>query len=431
VSQVRLILVTLICASPAILLWDGLIMQGVVSGIVAVALAITARSLRPGETEFLVPVVRAPAILAAIPALWVLVQVLPLRVLAHPIWNNAETALGHPVVGTISVDPGASFIALGQYLSVVGVVFLSAAVAVDRQRAEWILFALTAAVVAIALITRAHDLFLPEEWFPAFARAQAIDCVSMGTIIVGVACIRTIERYETRGSSPQRSVPVLLWTFVACTAALAICAAVEMFGATREILIATAYGIFTLICISIIRRFALGAVVTAAIAAPALSAAVLLLAYHPTERGTSVPLAFTGASDPSLIALSERVLYDAPLVGTGAGTFAALAPIYRQIDDPPPGSTAATAATAFAIELGKPMFWLITAATAGTIFILLRASLQRGRDSFYPAMGGSCLITLLLLSFNNAGVFGTAGSLIAAAAIGLAIAQSKSRTSKL
>ncbi len=429
-SQVRLILVTLICTSPAILLWDGLIMQGFVAGIVAVALAITARALRPGETGFLVSVVRPPAVVAAVPALWVLVQVLPLRVLAHPIWKNAETALGHPIAGTISVDPGASVIALGQYLSVVGVGFLSAAVAVDRQRAEWILFALTAAGVAIALITRTHDLFFPEVRLSTFARAQAIDCVSMGTIIAGAACIRTIERYETRRSSPQRSVPVLLWTFVACSAALTICGAVAMFGATHEILIATAYGIFALICISIIRRLALGAVGTAAIAAPALGAAILLLTYHPAERGTSVPLAFTWASDPSLIALSERVLYDAPLVGTGAGTFAALAPIYRQIDDPPPGSTAATAAAAFAIELGKPMFWLITVAAAGSIFILLRSSLQRGRDSFYPAMGGSCLITLLLLSFNNPGLFGTASSLIAAAAIGLAIAQSKSRTAK-
>jgi hypothetical protein len=417
--------------TPAILLWDGLITQGLVAGIVAVALAITARALRPGETEFLVSVVRLPVLAAPVPALWVLVQVLPLRVLAHPIWNNAETALGHPVAGTISIDPGASIIAVGHYLSVVGVVFLSAAVAVDRQRAEWILFALTAAVVAIALITRARDFFLPEVWFPTFARAQAIDCVSMGTIIAGAACIRTIERYETRRSSPQRSVPVLLWTFVACSGALTICGAAVTFGATREILIATAYGIFALISVSIVRRLALGAVGTAAIAAPALVAVILLLGYHPAERGTSVPLAFTGASDPSLIALSERVLYDAPLVGTGAGTFAALAPIYRQIDDPLPGSTAATAAAAFAIELGKPMFWLITVAAAGSIFILLRASLQRGRDSFYPAMGGSCLITLLLLAFNNAGLFGTSSSLIAAATIGLGIAQSKSRTAKL
>jgi hypothetical protein len=419
-------LVALICTSPAIVLWDGLIMQGLVAGIVAVALAITARALRPGETGFLVSIVRLPAVIAAVPAVWMLVQVLPLSVFAHPIWKSAETVLGHPVAGTISVDPGASVIALGQYLSIVGVAFLSAAVAVDRQRAEWILFALTAAAAALALI-----LLFPGIQFSMFARAQAIDCVSMGTIIAGAACIRTIERYETRRSSPQRSVPALLWTFVACSTALLICCTVQLSGATREILIATAYGMFALICISLVRRFALGAVGIAAIAAPALGAAILLLAYHPFERGTSVPLAFTGASDPFLIALNQRVLYDAPFVGTGAGTFAALAPIYRQIDDPPPGSTAATAAAAFAIELGKPMFWLFIVAAAGSIFILLRTSLQRGRDSFYPAMGGSCLITLLLLSLNNSGLFGTASGLIAAAVIGLAIAQSKSRTAKL
>ena len=421
-STVRLILVTLISASPVILLWDGLIVRGLVAGILAVALAITAQTLRPGESEFLVSIIRPLTAVAAVPALWLLVQLLPLRLLAHPIWKDAETALGSPLAGTISVDPGASVIALGQYLSVIAVAFLSAAVSVDRQRAEWILFALTAAVAAIALM-----ILTP---LATFTRAQAIDCVGIGTIIASAACIRTIERYETRRSSPQRSVPILLLTVVACSGALAICGAVVMLGATREILIATAYGIFALTYISIIRRFALGAIGTTAIAAPALGAAILFLAYHQTERGTSVPFVFAGASDPSLIALSERVLHDAPLVGTGAGTFAALAPIYRQIDDPPPGSTAVTAAATFAIELGRPMFWLITVATAGYIVILLRAALRRGRDSFYPAMGGSCLITLLLLSFNNAGLFGMASSLISAAVIGLAIAQSKSRTAK-
>jgi hypothetical protein len=431
VSNVRLILVTLICASPVILLWDGLIMQGLVAGIVAVALAITARTLRPGETGFLVSIIRPLAPVAAVPALWVLVQVLPLRMLAHPIWKSAETALGHPVAGGISVDPGASVIALGQYLSVIAVAFLSAAVAVDRQRAEWILFVLTAAVTAIALIMLTHELFFPGVWLATFARAQAINCVAMGTIIASAACIRTIERYESRRSSPQRSVPVLLRTFVACSAALAICGATLMLDATREVLIATGYGFLALACVLIIRRFALGKFGITAIAAPALGAAILLLAYHPAERSTSVLLTFGGASSPSLIALTERVLDDAPLVGTGAGTFAALAPIYREMDDLPANSMAATAAAAFAIESGQPILWLMVVATAGSLIVLLRASLQRGRDSFYPAMGGGCLVTLLLLAFTNASLLGTATGLIAAAVLGLGFAQSKSRTVQL
>ena len=73
-----------------------------------------------------------------------------------PDLEERETALGRPVAGGIKVDPGASVIALGQYLSVIAVAFLSAAVAVDRQRAEWILFTLTAAVTAITLVMLMH-----------------------------------------------------------------------------------------------------------------------------------------------------------------------------------------------------------------------------------------------------------------------------------
>ncbi len=126
--------------------------------------------------------------------------------------------------------------------------------------------------------------------------------------------------------------------------------------------------------------------------------------------------------------MSQRILGDAPLRGTGAGTFAAIAPIYRDIDDQTAISTAPTAAAAIAIELGRPMLWLIVATMAYAIFVLLRASLRRGRDSFYPMAGASCLITLLFLSFMNAEVLGSAAAMIAAATLGLAIAQSKSRT---
>ena len=60
-------------------------------------------------------------------------------------------------------------------------------------------------------------------------------------------------------------MPVLLWTFVACSAALAICSAAAMLDATREVLIATGYGILALACVLIIRRFALGPFGTTAI----------------------------------------------------------------------------------------------------------------------------------------------------------------------
>ena len=48
--------------------------------------------------------------------------------------------------------------ALGLYLTAAAVALLSAAVAVDRQRAEWILFTLMGATALIALILLTDDL---------------------------------------------------------------------------------------------------------------------------------------------------------------------------------------------------------------------------------------------------------------------------------
>ena len=121
--NVRNILVALLCASPLLFLWHGLVAQALVTGIAAIALAMAAMSLRPVETNFLVFVTRLPLLAAAVPALWVLWQILPLGIFAHPIWKSAATALHQPIVGSISIDPTVSIISLGHYLSFVAVAF--------------------------------------------------------------------------------------------------------------------------------------------------------------------------------------------------------------------------------------------------------------------------------------------------------------------
>jgi hypothetical protein len=424
VSTTRFILVVLILASPAILLWDGLITQGLVAGMAAIALLITSGALRPAEAGFLTSVIRPLLVIVAVPTLWILIQTLPLSTFAHPIWTSAEVALAHPLAGAISIDRGTSVLALGQYLSLAAVAFLSAAVAIDRQRAEWLLFALTIAVSAVALIALADDLYF--SWLVACTRAEAIDCASVGTIIASAACIRSVERAESRRESSQQSVSALARTFVASRAAVALCAAALLLDRKPPVLFATGYGLFALAGVMIIRRFGFGPLGIIGLVGPALAVAILLLSAHPSEHGTSLLLTFAAPASPALLALSEHMLGDAPLVGTGAGSFAALAPIYRQINDPSVDCPPTTVA-ALAIELGRPVLWVIVAATTAAVVMLLRASLHRGRDSLYPAMGGSCMITLLLLAFTNAGLSGTAIGLITATAVGLAFAQSKSR----
>jgi hypothetical protein len=423
-SLVRLIVAGLIGSVPVILLVDGLIVDGLMAGIVAVALAITAHKLRPGESEFVFSTSRAPLIFAAIPALWMVFQVLPISLLAHPFWTSAESALGHPIAGTVSVDPGASVIALGQYLSLVALVIVSVAVAIDRQRAKWILFALTGAGAVVGLIMVVHDLFVNQIVLSRVVRAQAAECEAIGAIMAAATCIRAVERHEAGHLTSERSAVVLLRSAVAGSVALVLCILALVVGSSGGIF-ACGCGLGALAWAWITRRFRLSRISATAIAIVPLAAAVVVVISHPLGR-ERLPLAFAASASP----VSERVLDDASLAGTGAGTFASLAPIYREMDDPEPASTASTTAANVAIELGQPMLWLIVAGSASFILILLGASLQRGRDAFYPAMGGSSLITMLLLAFVNPSLAGTAGCIMGATVVGVAFAQSKSRTTK-
>lgn len=95
------------------------------------------------------------------------------------------------------------------------------------------------------------------------------------------ARIRTIERSQTRRSNPQRSVKTLLLTFVASSAALAICGAALILGLTREVAIATGYGILAMACVSTIRCVALGPIGITAIAAPALGTEIAAVGSPP------------------------------------------------------------------------------------------------------------------------------------------------------
>ena len=104
--------------------------------------------------------------------------------------------------------------------------------------------------------------------------------------------------------------------------------------------------------------------------------------------------------------------------------------IYRLPSEPTRVQTAATAAAKIAIELGPPVLWTILAAILLTTAVLLRGALKRGRAAFYPALGAACLMALLLRGFADANIFAQAVSIVAAATIGLALAQSSGRTSR-
>ena len=208
--------------------------------------------------------------------------------------------------------------ALGQYLTLVAIFVLSTAVSVDRQRAEMTLFSLmlaTAIIALVALVTQLVESKVPSDAAALLARMQALDCAALGVVIAGATAIRTLERYETRRANPDRSVPILMGTFVGCAAALAICVAALVLGAKTNVLVATAYGAAAVAAVVFVRRLGFGTWGILAIVLPGIALAAFLVAGNPALGTKSFSLIFATQAPDSLTGTSQRILADTPCVG--------------------------------------------------------------------------------------------------------------------
>jgi hypothetical protein len=429
---VLVVLIALIAATPAVLVSGGALFLGLLGVAAAAALVVVALTLREGESEHLRRSFRPVAIAAVFPALWMLVQALPLRSLAwvHPVWQSAESAFGDPVLGSLSVDRGLTLLALYHYLFAVAITFLAAAVAVDRRRARWLLVALTGATTVIAIVIVAQH-FGGTRLFSRLERADvyaaAIDCVVIGAILAVAAVIGAIDLQQKRQSGPaKQGVPVR--ALAASLAALAICTLTLIFFGTVHALVAMTFGLATFFAIVASRHVGIGPWGGAGIATIIVAAFVVMIVMQPRVLTLDLTLAFASTTGPqSPISITQRILSDANWAGSGAGTYGALVPIYKDFDDAFIETTAPTAAAAMAVELGRAALWIIVAVVVAAVLALVRGALLRGRDAFYPAAGAGCLVTATFLGFSGAGMLNAATSIVLAATVGLGFTQSKSR----
>src|SRR6185437_13667492 len=155
-------------------------------------------------------------------------------------------------------------------------------------------------------------------------------------------------------------------------------------SATLNIWLVAAFGVAAYISVQIVRRFGLAGWATAVVVATMVIAAAMIILWRYNAGGTLPPvLQFATAASADSISVTRRILADTSWLGTGAGTFAQLLPIYQELGTlvTAPPSTAA----ALAIELGWPMMLFVFALGIGAIVALYRGALVRGRDSFYPA----------------------------------------------
>ena len=422
-----IILTSLIALLPALMMVDGILASGVVSAIVAIAMVTVVLAPNTSELNRFSRLLGPTAFIALfIPCLWMLLQVLPIsiRSLANPVWVSASTALDKPFVGAISLDIGATLLSLARYCAILAAAFVTATVALNRQRAENVLSLLTGTAALIAAELIGYDLgYLRLPGYEHLGeRADAMNIAVIGFIL---SCATTIRAYEHLDSTQHRKSRMMaMLAASASMAALFICLSAILISADSVLFLAALFGTGVLIAVLAIRRWRLGPLGQAGIAALAAVAVFGFFAVVPAKNDADLTLALSTQGQISSI---ERMLSDAKWGGSGAGSFEALLPIYRDTAD---SVEIPTAAATIAIEMGRPFLWtcvIVALIGASTLF---RRALLRGRDYVYSSAGAGCVIALLILLFANDGILGLTASLMISVVCGLAFAQSKSASNR-
>src|SRR6202049_4047494 len=183
-----IILTSLIALLPAMMMVDGILANGAVLAIVAVAMVTVVLTLHTSDLNRFSRLLGPTGfIVLFIPCLWMLLQVFPIpsRSLANPVWVSASTALDKPFVGAISLDIGATLLSLARYCASLATAFVSATVTLNKQRADSVLSLLTAVAALIAAGLIGLDLgFLR---FPGFEHlgegAEGVNIAGLGFIL--------------------------------------------------------------------------------------------------------------------------------------------------------------------------------------------------------------------------------------------------------
>lgn len=422
---------------PVLLFVDGVFAQAFVTLLSAAALAIVAFHMRPGpgEIDHLWPLLPRIAFVSLLPAAWMLLQILPLGIfgLGHPIWTSAGAALGTTQSSVISVDPGVTLMVLGRYAGFVALGLAVSILTIDRRRAEWTLFAILTATAVVALLMLGKSFIIGNQpqsaiWNGMLVSAPTI--IAIGCVISIAAIVRAYERSETRRNGPPWSVivgavPGITMggiVFVLCLLALI------RIGHSHTIA-ATGGGLGMFAALALIRRLGFGMWGIAAIAIALIAITVAVFTEAGITRSGYFLLAFVDPAKSGFADLTARMLEDARWSGSGAGTFAELTQLYRDIDEVPAGlATGPSTAAVIAIELGRPMLIIIGIVVVVLAVILLRATIRRGRDSFFPAAGAASLWIMMISALGDLSLLMSAPAILATVVISLALAQSVGRS---
>ncbi|GMO43209.1 hypothetical protein [Bradyrhizobium sp. TM233] len=361
-------------------------------------------------------------LILAVPAIYMAFQLAPVPIhgLGNPIWETASAALNAPLAERLTVDIRATVQAVLHYNAAVALALVTAVVALDRQRA-WQLLSI---LVSIATTVSAYLLLRQAIGSDGFSRGDTPVLVVTGAVpaVLGLvlSAAMMVRAFEDRRRVKQRSFRVATTLWFALLAMLLCLSATLASGDGIGTATAALLGVGIVLAAFAIQNWFSGVWGIASVLATA--AVLLLAAFTLMPMRPNADLTVALSEHPS--GATERMLQDAGHAGSGAGTYAALLPIHRDIAAPL-SRERPTAAAAIAIEMGRPFLYSVLIVAVLGAGALLRCSLRRRHDYVYAAIGAGAAASLVVLALVEDGILEFGASLLAAALFGLAVAQSQ------
>ena len=409
--------------------------------LLTLAVAVMLLSL-PGapqaDLKRIVAIFKPLAVAALLPAAWMLLQIVPVPLgsIEHPAWRSAAAALAEPKSGLgsapinfghVSIDLGYTLRGLFGYLSLLTLAFVTSVLTRNRDRTETILAALCTVTTFSAvelLLFGDPNLFATGPWLQD-STARLVALAAFGTILNAVLMVRAAERLASSGRPPPygwRTTIGAMWLGTLCAG---ICLIALTHTATYDILIATAFGLTVVGVVVAIRRLSLGRWSIATVCVAVLVAWGGLVALRFAANPSVSPLfRFAILDSAEAAAATLRMMADADWKGSGVGSYAALAAIYRDAAGEP-GPAAINTMASMVLEWGRAGLMIAVVLLLQLVIVLVRGALSRNRDSFYAASAAGCLVTAFCEAYCDASFIDVTVQMLAAIVVGLGLAQTK------
>jgi hypothetical protein len=326
-------------------------------------------------------------------------------------------------------------VALGTYVCALALAISATFLSIDRIRAERLLLLLTVLATCVAVVRPVHDLggfFFLGEVSSVGPRASITSAAVIGILLNCATAVLLLERFETRRNKRgQIGLPTTIGGGMAALTAGGVCLIILIVFSSQTAVFAALTGLGAQFLITAFRRLGLTPRAGYLLAAIGIAVPVAFVAGNLSSTRGDFAIRFDAQASDKVVSAVQDAISAAPVFGFGAGTFRNLmaADVQMNGSRTPGGTTPPTTMAGLTLALGRPAALVILIAALTAAVLLIRGALTRGRDSFFPALGASALLALTAEAFVDSSLFSAIAVAIDTAILGLAIAQSASRSS--